>query len=189
MNDESLVDDGSPMDDNLDGKDAGSERKEPPLRIGAGGSRNAGKPNSRGTGVVSVLSLAASAPAVICFVTGHTTLSSFLSPSSALPAPMVSAAPTQTQTEQLFSQAAFFVHYGHLPGRGSDDYDADDIEDDRQRLIAELESYIVSVPVGPPGKAGAVVRESLARAQSLRHALAEMKPSSLFKQPQLPKLR
>ena len=183
------------MENNLDENDAGSAQQEPQLRIGAQnrvgaqGRTNGHKLNVRGKGVVSVLSVAASALAVICFVTGRTTLSDFVSPAhSAASPPVVSAASTRTQTEQLFSRAAFFVHYGHLPGRGTDDYDADDTEDDRQSLIAGLESYIASAPGGLPGKAGAAGRKSLARAQSLRQALTEMKPGNPFKLPKLPQL-
>ncbi len=137
--------------------------------------------NSKGIGVVSVLSLAASALAVICFVTGRTTLSDFVaphsSPASAASAPSpapapVSAGPSAVQTEQMLSQVAFFVHYNHLPGHGTDDYDADDTEQDRQTLIAQLEMYIAFASDKPQEK------KRLTRAQVLRHLLGQMHPAA-----------
>lgn len=145
--------------------------------------------NTKDRNVVSVLSLAASAIAVICFVTGRTSLSDFTpGRSAAAPASVVSLpsrppAPINpvvqsAQTEQMLAQAAFFVHYGHLPGHGTDDYDADDTENDRQKLIGDLETFIASASVGLAQKDNSQQKKQLARAQSLHHALGQMKPAA-----------
>ena len=129
--------------------------------------------------VVSVLSLAASAIALICFITGRTTLWDFLSPhsapASASPARAASPVPaapsfSTAETEKTLSQAAFFVHFGHLPGHGTDDYDADDTEEDRQKLVGVLETYVAAAQNQPKEKA------RLARAQALLHQLGKMRP-------------
>ena len=139
--------------------------------------------DSKDKSVVSVLSLAASAIAVICFVTGRSTLSDFLSPHPAsATAPRflttpgasgpVSASPSMAeQTEQMLVQTAFFIHEGHPAGRGGDDYDADDHEDDRQKLISSLERYIVAAQRLPQE------RGRLARAEALLRQLNKMHPA------------
>ena len=130
--------------------------------------------NSKDKSVVSVLSVAASALALICFVTGRTSLSSFVSPQSSpvsAPSPATtptSSTPSTAQTESILTQAAFFVHFHHLPGHGTDDYEADDTEQDRQNLITALETYIASASDKPQEK------KRLARAQDLRHQLGVM---------------
>ena len=131
--------------------------------------------NSKDKGVVSVLSLAASAIALICFVTGRSTLSDFVSPHTASPSPSsapgsapASPAPV-AQTEQTLTQAAFFVHYGHPPGRGGDDYDPDDRESDRQKLVGALETYVAAAQSLPQE------RSRLARAQALLHQLSKVR--------------
>ena len=131
--------------------------------------------NSKDKSVVSVLSVAASALALICFVTGRTSLSSFVSPqlspaSSPITPPSTSAGSSTSaaQTESTLTQAAFFVHFHHLPGHGTDDYEADDTEQDRQNLITALETYIASASDKPQEK------KRLARAQDLRHQLGVM---------------
>ena len=130
--------------------------------------------------VVSVLSLAASAIALICFITGRTTLWDFLSPhsapASAAPVQAASAAPpasgpSTAETEKTLSQAVFFVHFGHLPGHGTDDYDADDTEADRQTLVSDLETYVAAAQNHPKEKA------RRARAQTLLHQLGKMHPA------------
>ncbi len=137
--------------------------------------------NSKDIGVVSVMSLAASALAVICFVSGRTKLSDFVAPHSAPAAapPALSSPPaaqnagtSPAETEKMLSQAAFFVHYGHLPGHGTEDYDADDTEQDRQILVSKLETYIASAPDQPQEK------KRLAHAQNLCHLLGQMHPAN-----------
>ena len=137
--------------------------------------------NSKGVGVVSVLSLAASALAVVCFVTGRTTLSDFVaphsSPASAASAPIsapapVSAGPSAGQTERMLTQAAFSCITITFQGHGTDDYDADDTEQDRQTLITQLETYIAFASDKPQEK------KRLTRAQGLRHLLGQMHPAA-----------